>query len=267
MRVVRSILSVLLSFASLGSATAADMPTLKGAQAPPTSPGAGWSGSYLGWFGAVSWADPAGAYAISSASLAAAPPTIPVLDAAGSRPLSLNGGGLGIDAGENWRVNRLFVVGVEGDLAWTGLKGAQLVTGTVPNLGVPFHMAQNSRIDWESSLRLRAGITPVDPMLLYVTAGPKLAHVRYTSSYADAASEAESPSSSGFSAGWALGAGAAWAVDANWTIKTEYIYSQIAAAKGAGSYALTDGTIADVVHSSGALKENSVRVGLDYRFP
>ena len=262
------VLAVFLAGAATCASTfGADLPSNK---APPTlpaiAPAPSWTGPYLGAFAGYGWANPSGGYALSSATLEALPPIIPVIDATGSHSLEVSGGLIGGEAGYNWQASRLFVLGAEGDLAWSGLSGSHVVPGTVPNFGIPYTIAQSLRADWQASLRLRAGLTPIDRLLVYVTAGPAIADLDYSSAFWDPVPETESKSFSSVRAGWALGGGAEYALSANWSFKAEYLYSQFSAAKGTGSGILTDGTTAYIAHSSGTLRENLLRLGVNYRF-
>ena len=83
----------LAAAATCGSALSADLPTDKAPQIPPAiAPAAlSWTGPYFGAFAGYGWADPSGGHAITSATLAALPPIIPVIDAAGSQSLGVNG--------------------------------------------------------------------------------------------------------------------------------------------------------------------------------
>jgi opacity protein-like surface antigen len=63
-----------------------------------------------------------------------------------------------------------------------------------------------------------------------------------------------------------VGAGGEWAVNRNWSIKSEYLYSRISAATGTGSVFLADGTTAFVAHSTGTISESSIRLGFNYKY-
>jgi outer membrane immunogenic protein len=253
--------------ATCGAALGADLPTHK---APPPPPPAAqpfsWTGAYVGAVAGYGWADPSGGFAITSASLAAAPPIIPVLDAAGSQALSTRGGKLGLEAGYNWQISSSAVLGVEGDFEGSDVTGSHVIGGTVPNFGIPFTITQSLRTNWEASLRARAGVTPIDRLLVYATGGPAIASLNYSSAYWDPVPEIESKSFRAVKPGFAVGAGVEYAIDARWSLKTEYLYSQFSAATGTGSGVLADGTTAYIAHSTGTFRENSVRIGVNYHF-
>ena len=201
-------------------------------------------------------------------SLAAAPPIIPVIDAAGSHALSLRGVLLGGVAGYNWQTSERFVLGLEGDSEWSDLSGSQFNTGNIPNFppGTPYAIAQKLQPDWQGSLRLRLGFTPTARLLVYATGGLALANYEYASRFTDIFGETEGVSIGTIKLGETIGAGVDYAVMPNWLVKGEYRYSQFATVTAVGSAQLTDGTTASVAHSAGSLKENAVRVGIDYHF-
>lgn len=231
--------------------------------AAPSSPSL-WGGPWIGVYGAGVAADPNGGFSISSASMAAFPPVIPAIDAAGSGAISMRGAAVGLEAGWNLNAGSNFIIGVEGDLGLYGLRGKRAVGGTVPVFDIPFSINQSMRVDWESALRLRAGYALSEPALAYVEAGPAFANVRYASSYWDAADETENVSIQSVKLGFSLGAGVEYALTRNLSLKAEYVFTRFPSVTGAGAAVLTDGTTAVVTHSSGAIDQNAFRVGLSY---
>jgi outer membrane immunogenic protein len=269
-----SLRSVLLSFAipaylaalSFSPAMAADLPSRK-APAPVAyeRPAAtNWNGFYFGAFAGGSLASDSQGYSVTSPLLASLPPIIPVVNAAGSSNLRSRGADVGVEAGYNWVVSPQFVLGVEGDMGWSSLRGSETTNGTVPLFLIPFSITQKIDVDWQSSLRLRAGFTPLDNLLVYATGGPAVAHIRYANTFWDSDNETESASVSALRAGWTIGGGAEWAFSRKWSLKGEYRYSQFSGVNAKGSTTLTDGSTTYIGHSSGPIRENSVRVGVEY---
>jgi outer membrane immunogenic protein len=82
------------------------------------------------------------------------------------------------------------------------------------------------------------------------------------------ANETEHATFNAFRAGWTIGSGAEWAFNPQWSLKGEYRYSQFSAVTGTGSVTLanTNGSTAYVAHSTGDIRENSFRLGVDYHF-
>jgi outer membrane immunogenic protein len=262
-----AVAALLMAAIPFGAAVAADLPTHKEAPAPPLlAQPFSWTGPYVGAIAGYGWADPTGGFNLSSTTLAGLPPVIPVLDAAGSQPLSLRGGLLGVEAGYNWQISNSAVLGIEGDFEGSDVSGAHVVGGIVPVFVNPFTISQSLHIRWQASLRARAGFTPIDHLLVFVTGGPALAQISYSSAYVDPIPEIERKSFSSVKPGFAVGGGAEYAISSQWSVKAEYLYSQFSAATGNGSGLLADGTTAFVAHSTGTFRENSVRFGVNYHF-
>ncbi len=247
----------LLAFSCVAAA-AADFPS-----STPTLSNA-WTGPWVGVYGAGVLADPGGSFSVSAPSFAAFPNVLSTIDAAGSGSISARGGAFGLEAGWNQRTDPNFIVGIEGDLGSYGLRGSRAVAGTIPIFDVPFTINQNVNVNWEAALRLRAGYTPDDLMLAYVEAGPALANVHYVSSFWDAADETEFVSIQSAQFGYSVGAGVEYAVTKNVSLKAEYLFSHFPGVTGTGTSLLTDGSIATVAHSSGAIDQHAFRIGLTY---
>ncbi len=262
---------LLIEAAACGSAFAADLPTHKPAPLLPlpyVPAPSNWTGFYAGASLGYGFATAPQTYGISSATLAAAPPIIPVIQNSGSQSLGLRGVLLGDEVGYNFETTGGFVYGVAADSEWSLMSGKTYNSGDVPNYGpgYPYSVSQKFDPNWQGSLRARVGFAPVDSLLLYATGGLALAHYRYTSYFTDVWNENEGVWLHGIQPGWTLGVGAEYMVARNWSVKGEYRYTQFAAEKGSGSTLLTDGTTAYGAHSTGTVSENTVKVGLNYHF-
>jgi outer membrane immunogenic protein len=154
---------------------------------------------------------------------------------AGLAPLGLNtkgslGGG---QIGYNWQVGAL-VWGIETDFDGTHISGSVARNSNNPVTGFPPFSIQTNlygsqSLDTFGTLRGRIGWTPFDHNLFYATGG--LAYGHASSSVGIAQIEVLGDtftSSSGMAAktlpGWTIGGGWEWALAANWSIKTEYLY-------------------------------------------
>lgn len=80
--------------------------------------------------------------------------------------VKMSGGVLGLHGGYNAQIGN-WVLGLEGDGTWAGVEGDRHVGGGA---------AVDGRVDWTSSLRLRAGYA-FDNVLLYVTGGAAFAGI------------------------------------------------------------------------------------------
>jgi opacity protein-like surface antigen len=171
-----------LAAAGAGSAFAADIAPLV---APV--PVFNWSGGYVGLSGGYGWGD-------STASTGSAFST------------SNNGGTLGGQIGANFLFNNNFLLGVEGDLNWTGISGSVSPGPTV-----------SQDIDWFGSLRGRIGM-PMGNFLPYLTGGMAIAGETRSTTAGGGNSEDRTH------AGFVLGGGLEWAWSRNITSRIEYQY-------------------------------------------
>ncbi|MGC2778227.1 MAG: outer membrane beta-barrel protein [Bradyrhizobium sp.] len=148
-------------------------------------------------------------------------------NAAGANGGKLSGVIGGLQAGYNYQVSPMFVVGIENDIEFAGLsRKGDLVN---PAISVP----------WLTSGRARAGIAVLDQRLwLYGTAGL-------------AAGELKDGPIHKMKMGWTAGGGAEWAFQPKWSAKLEYLYTDLKH---------------DKLPDWRAAKIHAVRVGLNYHF-
>jgi outer membrane immunogenic protein len=144
------------------------------------------------------------------------------------------GGLVGGTAGYNYQINRV-VLGVEGDVDWSGIRGS---TG-----------GNTTSDSWLSTVRGRVGYA-ADRFMPYITAGGAFGNIN-----------ASAPGLGGGSAtkaGWTVGAGLEFAIAGNWTAKAEYLYADLGRFNcGVGCGAPTDNV---------SFNANLIRGGVNYRF-
>ena len=102
-----------------------------------------------------------------------------------------------------------FVFGVEGDGAWSGLKGSH-----VPFAGD----LQESSVEWIATITGRVGFA-WDRTLLYVKGGGAWAGDKFSETFNGFLNTADQTRS-----GWIVGGGIEYAFAGNWTAKVEYNY-------------------------------------------
>ncbi|MDR3471764.1 MAG: outer membrane beta-barrel protein [Devosia sp.] len=130
----------------------------------------------------------------------------------------------GVYGGVDWQQGR-YVLGLDGSVDWTSLRGAQdfsvfsgLVTGT---------MALKS--DWQGSLKARAGVLVTDWLLLYGTAGVTAAYATVDVSGVDNSGPGPfSASQSHVHIGGTVGLGAEFALTDHLVARTEVDYTSFA---------------------------------------
>jgi opacity protein-like surface antigen len=215
----------ILTFAAVvgvaGAASAADI-----YQAPPPisspiyspAPIYDWTGAYIGLSGGYSWGQ-------STASTGSA------------FNIPLNGWLAGGQIGANWMLSNNIVLGVEGDVAWTGQKGTVTPGPTV-----------TQSLNWLGTVRGRVGVA-MNNVMPYVTGGFAMGGATRTSSIGSAT---ESKTHTGY----VLGGGVEWGFAQNWTAKLEYQYVNL----GAQTYT------AIPADPSVGITDHILKVGVNYKF-
>ncbi len=125
--------------------------------------------------------------------------------------IPVSGGLLGGTIGFNAQMDS-FVLGVEGDVAWSG------VTGTAACAVAPFNCQGN--LHWLGTIKGRAGVA-LDSVLLFATAGLAAGGV---SANVTPAAPGITNTFSGTMTGWTVGAGVELAVTDAVSVKAEYNY-------------------------------------------
>ena len=203
-----------------GSATAADLPRYGPVpQAPGYSPIYNWTGFYLGINGGGGWGQSQ-------------------WDGVGT--FDVSGGVIGGTVGYNWQFNQI-VVGAEGDIDWSGIKGTTTV------LCPPGCETRNK---WLATVRGRLGYA-FDRFLPYITGGLAVGDINATVPVL--------PGGSISNAGWTIGAGLEVGVVSNVSLKAEYLYLDLGNFNCGLNCGLAPG-------GNVSFNANLVRGGLNVRF-
>ncbi len=183
----------LIALSAASAASAADLATRPYTKVPPLSPAYDWTGYYIGVFGGGGFSN----HDITSA--------------AGSANYGSGGGGIGgVDIGYNWQSGS-YVFGLEGDIAWAGIKSNDAFA-LGPN--------DETSLRWAATIRARSGIA-IDRFLLFFTGGWTYGDQRHVNT---------DPVLGGVdsftvnSSGWTAGAGLEYAFTQNLIGKFEYRY-------------------------------------------
>jgi outer membrane immunogenic protein len=167
----------------------------------------------------------------------------------------------GAQAGYNWQRN-CTVFGIEADWAWTNANASSFHTdGSGPNGD---SMTVTSKLRWFGTARVRTGIV-VDNLLLYVTGGLAYANFkRDLTFFEDNDPTTEVFSRSRTRLGWTAGVGTEWAINANWSLKSEFLYMQFEKDEVSQTSAVIfPGTTTRFQHDDSVWVS---RIGLNYRF-
>ena len=147
----------------------------------------------------------------------------------------------GFQGGANYQIGQ-FVVGVEGDWSWSGIKGGTSALAST----------FNTNVDWTATLTGRAGIA-FDRWLVYGKAGAAWARDRYsTNFYSFPGTELTDTR-----LGWVVGAGVEYAFAPQWTAKAEYNYMDF----GSRNVSFSPGTSTSIDQ-----QVHAVKFGINYKF-
>jgi outer membrane immunogenic protein len=244
-----------------------------------------WAGFYAGVNAGFAWSrtevDPLGnnllctsAPAACTSQVASIPPS-----------LGTNGKGamIGGQAGFNYQTGP-YVLGVEADLDWTNLGASGTQGGFAPVVGFPGLFSATTatadqRLRYFGTLRARVGFTPVTypTLLVYVTGGLAYGGLNSSTSVAQIPGGCvgcvitpATGSETVIRTGWTVGGGFDYLLAGDWSVRAEYLYFNL----GSTSYSLAPLTLFNpgvvrtvgVTSTTGELRGNVVRVGLNYRF-
>lgn len=270
---MQKLLSTTIAFAffTVGSADAADLPAAPLYKAPVVAPPAfSWTGWYVGVNAGWAWNDSTDT--ITAANAAAQGFVVPPPQIATSLPLSSNGFIGGGQAGYNWQVAPMWVLGFESDIQWADIKK----TVSLPGPSAPTRiMTAHEKLDLFGTVRGRVGVAPWDRALFYVTGGLAYGQANLSTALtrpgapppvpADGCggfNNCQAGSTTGTRFGWTVGAGLEWAFVKDWSFKAEYLYYDL----GNISHVMTDPFFPATFNASADLKGNIARMGLNYRF-
>lgn len=184
-RVLLACVSAAALIGLFGQAQAADLGRQPIAKAPPyVAPYYNWTGFYVGINAGGGWGDSTWTGVASG--------------------FDTSGGLVGGTIGYNMQLGQA-VVGLEGDINWSGISGS----------GVCAFGCQTQN-NWFGTVRGRLGYA-WDRFMPYVTGGLAFGDI-------EANAVAPFASASTTNAGWALGAGVEFAMSPNWSAKVEYLH-------------------------------------------
>ena len=242
-----------LSLLGAGRARAADLPLPGGAPIPPSSyypvsPPINWGGVYIGLnggygLGQSNWSNSLG----STGNFAA------------------NGGVFGGTLGINYAgFGDWVLLGFEGDFDWSGAAGSGGCSVLAPDVLGAGATCQ-TRIDWLSTFRLRAGYT-WSHFLFYATAGGAVGDFRNSTQPTDVGHNPTPP------LGWAAGAGVEYLFNDSVSVKLEYLHVNLGTVGcPAGILCSADNEEPSNVtkttpSGSVSFTENLIRAGINYKF-
>lgn len=264
----RILLAAACATALAGTARAADAVV---EEAVVIEPGFNWTGLYVGVNGGYSWGDfdqtaildPFDGGLVSFGGFS------------GTYGADADGPSGGAQAGFNWQVHN-FVFGVEADIQAANIESniTESEILSVSIIGNPFDLeatvSSQTEVEWFGTARVRAGFVPTPRLLVYGTGGFAFGRTRSTSSLNAVADPGgfnlpiltnETASSSHTRTGWAAGGGAEFAINDNWSIKGEYLYTDLGEEE---IFTYNEDDVSAGLTSD--VKFHTVRIGLNYSF-
>jgi outer membrane immunogenic protein len=220
-------------------------------------PGFTWTGLYIGANVGYSWGDFDHTFDLAPVDLGGGIPG--VTDTFEADADGITGGA---QIGYNWQVNN-FVFGVEADIQASDVQAAYSQTAGIGPVEVTTEVGTD--LDWFGTARLRLGYVPTERLMLYGTGGFAFgrttsfgrisAVIPFIGPFDEQVSESKTRT------GWAAGAGAEYALTNNWTIKTEYLYTDLGEEE---YFNFNEDPINFTLASE--VKFHTVRVGVNYKF-
>jgi len=232
-----------------GSASAADLASIKGPAPSPTLPPS-WTGVYAGLNLGGGWNANGGNgnYWLANG----------YNNAISNRLVSGALGGL--QFGYNYQLTPLFVVGLETDFQGTTM-GSGSNTQSSAYMTNLWDYSMGTSLNWFGTVRGRAGVAVRPDILLYGTAG---------FAYGDVTRNGWVQNSS-LQGGWTAGGGVEWMFLQNWSAKAEYLYTNISggpssiAALAPKGYVTNNFTVIPV-NINNVTAWNTIRAGVNYHF-
>jgi outer membrane immunogenic protein len=227
------------AFAAVGSAGAfaADLPMQAYKSAPVVAQVYNWTGFYVGVNGGYGWGSQ--------------DPLTLVSNRFDRTSFNVSGGMFGGTMGAQIQQGYV-VLGLEGDLDWANVKGNGITSPAIAGIGQGITLNIASNISAVGTARARVGVA-MNNTLFYVTGG-----AAFVKSSANGTSIAGVPcgtlgvlpncAASAWRPGIAAGLGMEYGFTPNWSLKGEYLYTQVV-----GTGVSTD-------------KLNTFRGGINYRF-
>lgn len=246
-------LASIVSLAAMGQAMAADLAARPYLKAPPPVVAVyNWTGFYIGVNGGGGWGRSRYDFVNVGTS---------------TGNFDVSGGLAGGTAGYNYQAGQ-WVVGVEGDIDWSGVRGTNgnrsataVCNGPVAAGGTGFACATEN--SWIGTVRGRVGFA-VNNVLFFGTAGVAFGDVkaRITSD----PGLATFGGGTSTQVGWTAGAGIEWGFLPNWSLKGEYRYVDLGSFTCAQQTVVGGAGCSGVTPTSVNFRENIGLVGINYRF-
>jgi outer membrane immunogenic protein len=254
--------AAVIALAAAG-ARAADLPAQPAYEAPPIAAPVpySWTGFYIGLNAGGAWGrDDISSVDFSPRALAV---DLAATSAATSPRLRPNGFTSGGQVGYNWQTGNI-VFGLEADFNYMGLRASQGGTLPFPSAPTLFFTANTSvSTNWLFTTRPRIGWA-ANNVLIYVTGGLAVTDERFNQTLVLLPPFVVTSTASTTRAGWTVGGGVEWALNQNWSVKGEYLYSGFGTLTTSG--VIVPAFAGSSFNNSAHLTTSIARFGINYKF-
>jgi outer membrane immunogenic protein len=230
-----------------------------------------WTGFYVGGNLGGAWGDPVN---VTTTNTPGTPPifglpvNIAAVNAAGTGSLDQKSAfTIGFEAGYNWQVSPIWLIGVEADIdslhQHAQLNGVAATTiGTVA-------ITNSVSTDWLATVRGRLGYI-FNNWLLFVTGGAAFTRQDYTETFGPTVLVGipafGTSTTSSTQTGWTVGGGVETMLTGNWSVKAEYLFARFNGLSTNTTATAVGGFTQLLVGATDHLDVQVARVGLNYRF-
>jgi outer membrane immunogenic protein len=197
-------------------AFSADLPRMPVKAAPVMVPVYSWTGFYIGAHAGYGWGEHDLFFVNGT----------PPFPAGGTNIVEFDGAVAGGQVGYNWQFAPNWLIGIEGDIAWSGMEGSAVSASTVPAFIGLRSTTTTAEIDWVATLTARIGFA-ANNWLIYAKGGAAWADFTTNTRTVNPALGGlliATTASSETRTGWTAGGGVEWGFAPNWSLKAEYNY-------------------------------------------
>jgi outer membrane immunogenic protein len=185
----------------------------------------------------------------------------------GSLDITSSGFLAGVQVGYNHQINNL-ILGVEADIQWADIEGE--LSGDINGDGGSLDFELGTQVEWFGTIRARLGYAATERLMVYATGGAAYGRVEsyydFNFSGGGGGGGSFSDSISDTNWGWTIGGGFEYAVNDRWSLKTEYLYTDLGESDLLSNvFPITDG-IGIGVDIDSDVAFHTVRAGLNYHF-
>jgi outer membrane immunogenic protein len=250
------------------AASAADLAARPYTKAPVmVEPVSDWTGFYIGINGGGVWGRTNTGVSIGDPNTFFTPLNEPTVAAVGSNRINNSGGIAGGQVGYLWQAGKA-VFGLEAAFDWMNAKGSISRAGIYPqNAPTTFGFNETVSTDWLFTFLGRVGFD-AGGWMPYVTGGLAVSDLKYTNVFTDTFYPSSGTATfSQTKVGYAVGAGAEWKFNSNWSVRGEYLYVAFNDITGSSRVAVTAAPAINFTFGhSATFTENVARVAVSYRF-